>query len=121
MRKSAQYGEREVSHGCGAGHQSALEDMQRGSSPGGAEFLQLGVCTVGTTPPIMKAANRPRAGRAAATRQRGCGAARVSKRVPRMESSLQQVGCSSSTKNEAGPWALGAQSLTHWTPCTSTF
>ena len=83
VRKSAQHGEREVSHGCGAGHQGALEDMQRGSSPGGAEFLPLGVCTVGTTPPIVKAANRPRAGRAAATRQRGRGAARVSKSVPR--------------------------------------
>ena len=83
MRKSAQHGEREVSHGCGAGHQSALEDMQRGSSPGGAEFLPLGVCTVGTTPPIVKAANQPRAGKAAATCQRGRGAACVGKHVPR--------------------------------------
>lgn len=29
---------------------------QRGSSPGGAEFLPLGVCTVGTLPPTVKAA-----------------------------------------------------------------
>lgn len=29
---------------------------QRGSSPGGAQFLPLSVCTVGTLPPTVKAA-----------------------------------------------------------------